>query len=88
MPPAELAQGIQIELSKQKEDLEKGFQADLQGQTLSSEQLLKRALEYAFGVAASSAVGQLAAQTPAAPQPPQPATAPAPARVPPTPTPP
>jgi hypothetical protein len=84
LPPAELAQSIQKELSKQKEDLEKGFQADLQGQQLTPEQLLKRALEYAYGVAASSAVGQLAAQAPAATQP---ASAPAPARVP-TPTPP
>ena len=82
LPPAELAHDVQKELCKQKEDLEKRFQADLQGQQLSPEQLLKRALDYAFGVAASSAVGQIAAQTPAPPPP-----ASAPAQVPP-PTPP
>ena len=65
VPPAELANNVQTELSKQKEDLAKRFQADTQGQQLSNEQLLNRALEYAFGLAASSAVGQIAALTPA-----------------------
>ena len=69
MPPAELANDVQKELCKQKEDLAKRFQADTQGQQLSNEQLLNRALEYAFGLAASSAVGQIAALTPAQPPP-------------------
>ena len=65
MPPAELANNVQTELSKQKEDLAKRFQADSQGQHFSNEQLLTRALDYAFGLAASSAVSQIAALAPA-----------------------
>ena len=67
MPPAELANNVQTELSKQKEDLAKRFQADTQGQQLSNEQLLNRALEFALGMAASSAVCQIASQTLAPP---------------------
>ena len=67
MPPAELASDVQKELCKQKEDLERRFAADTQGQQLSSEQLLKSALDFAFGMAASSAVGQIASKTQAPP---------------------
>ena len=65
LPAAELAQNVQSELSKQKEALDQRFQAETQGQQLTHEQLLKRALDYGFGLAASSAVGQLASQVPA-----------------------
>ena len=69
LPAAELAQNVQAELSKQKEALDQRFQAEIQGQQLTHEQLLKRALDYGFGLAASSAVSQLASGGPVTIQP-------------------
>jgi hypothetical protein len=64
-----LANVVHNILCQQKEEVQSRFKADIAGQQLSADQLLVRALEFGFGCAASSAVGQIAAVTPAAPKP-------------------
>ena len=69
-----LANVVHNILCQQKEEVQSRFKADIAGQQLSADQLLVRALEFGFGCAASSAVGQIAAVTPPAASAPKPAT--------------
>ena len=63
MPPAGLADAVQKELVNAKEGLALRLQFETQGQELSHDQMVFHALDMAFGLAASSAVGHIAALT-------------------------